>query len=40
MKASKKQIVQQNRMKAAAAKWKHYSGKLSYQEFVKRELKK
>lgn len=40
MKASKKQIAQQNRMKAAAAKWKNYSGPLTYQKFIKKELKK
>lgn len=40
MKASKKQIAQQNRMKAAAAKWKHYSGALSYRKFISKELKK
>ena len=39
-KQSKKQTTQQNRMKAAAAKWKRYNGKLSYQEFMSKELKK
>lgn len=39
-KQSQKQTTQQNRMKAAAAKWKRYSGKLSYQEFMSKELKK
>lgn len=35
-----KKTTQQNRMKAAAKKWKKYSGKLSYQEFMSKELKK
>ena len=37
---SKKQTTQQNRMKAAAKKWKRYNGKMSYQEFMSKELKK
>ena len=37
---SKKQSTQQNRMKAAAKKWKRYTGKMSYQEFMSKELKK
>lgn len=37
---SKKQTAQQNRMKAAAKKWKKYSGSMSYQEFMSKELNK
>jgi len=31
---------QQSKMRAAAKKWKKYNGKLSYQEFMSRELKR
>ena len=31
---------QQNRMKTAAKKWKSYKGRLSYQEFMSKELRK
>jgi hypothetical protein len=37
---NKKPGTQQNRMKAAAKKWKRYTGKMSYQEFMSKELKK
>lgn len=33
-----KKTTQQNRMKAAAKKWKKYTGKLSYQDFMSKEL--